>query len=227
MSDIHGQYTAFLHMLDLIHFTSRDRLCVLGDAIDRGPDGIAVLQHIMRTPNITMILGNHENMMLEAIVGEQGKSYSWFHNGFEPTIRAFDKLSNNEKHEILIYISRLKLQHTITAAERKFTLVHGRPKLTAAEEKRLILRSKAGDYGRSEFDRRIWSEFVPDAIKREGVTFVFGHRMTSRYQNARPLEIYFGDGCIGIDCGCARGGYPGRLGCLRLEDLQTFYAELE
>jgi hypothetical protein len=168
----------------------------------------------MREPNISMILGNHENMMLDAITGDQNEDHDWFYNGFRPTIRAFDKLPNDEKREILLYIARLKLQRTMTIGERKFTLVHGQPK-------------RAGASSAADFQRRIWGEFVPDAMKRDGVTFVFGHRMTSHYQSAEPLEIFFGDGCIGIDCGCARGGLPGRLGCLRLEDLQTFYVGLE
>ena len=34
-------------MLSLIEFTLRDTLYVLGDVIDRGPDGIKILQDMM------------------------------------------------------------------------------------------------------------------------------------------------------------------------------------
>ena len=38
-----------------------------------------------------------------------------------------------------------------------------------------------------------------------------------------PMEIWQGQNCIGIDCGCA---YPdGRLACLRLEDRKVFCSE--
>lgn len=39
-------------------------LYVLGDVIDRFPDGIEILQELMAMPNVKMLLGNHEYMML-------------------------------------------------------------------------------------------------------------------------------------------------------------------
>jgi serine/threonine protein phosphatase 1 len=227
VSDIHGQYSAFLALLDLIGFSSRDRLCVLGDAVDRGPDGIAVLQHIMRAKNTSMILGNHESMMFDSIIDGDLAGGVWYYNGGKATYDDYERLSAGEKVELLTYISRLKYQHTVTVGGRKFTLVHGRPKLSAYEQRRFEMLTAGDDFGRGGHDPRIWGEFVPVAIKRYGTTFVFGHQPTWRYQNKTPWQIYFGDGCIGIDCGCAHGEPPGRLGCLRLEDLGTFYVDLE
>ena len=43
ISDIHGQYKAYKKMLREIDFKPEDTLYVLGDAIDRGPNGIKVL----------------------------------------------------------------------------------------------------------------------------------------------------------------------------------------
>ena len=39
MSDIHGQASAFYKMLKKICFSDNDQMYVLGDVIDRGPDG--------------------------------------------------------------------------------------------------------------------------------------------------------------------------------------------
>jgi len=39
MSDIHGQAGAFYKMLKKICFSDNDQMYVLGDVIDRGPDG--------------------------------------------------------------------------------------------------------------------------------------------------------------------------------------------
>lgn len=50
-----------------------DSLVLLGDVVDRGPDGVEILQDLIKrkanTPesNITFILGNHEKMMFEAL----------------------------------------------------------------------------------------------------------------------------------------------------------------
>ena len=46
ISDLHGQYDIFEKLLDVIDFSENDFLYVLGDAIDRGPDGIKILQKI-------------------------------------------------------------------------------------------------------------------------------------------------------------------------------------
>ncbi|GHV41835.1 serine/threonine protein phosphatase [Clostridia bacterium] len=224
MSDIHGQYAAFMAMLELIDFKPSDRLCVLGDVIDRGPHGVSLLRRIMKTTNISMILGNHEKMMFDAIVTFKGqKETVWLYNGYEPTMKEFEKLPRTARKDVLLYIASLKLQRTVTIGGKKFCLVHSRPKLTPGEIHALRTED---EYCDNSEHRRVWDRFVPGAIKRNGVTIVFGHTPTAYYQDIKPCEIYFGDGCIGIDCGCAVGEKPGRLGCLRLDDLETWYVDL-
>ena len=44
VSYLHGQYELFKKLLEVIHFSDDDFMYVLGDAIDRGPDGIKILQ---------------------------------------------------------------------------------------------------------------------------------------------------------------------------------------
>ena len=51
MSDIHGRYDKYADMLELIHFSEEDELYILGDVIDRGPDGIKILMDIMERSN--------------------------------------------------------------------------------------------------------------------------------------------------------------------------------
>ena len=67
MSDVHGQYKSYMKMLKKIDLKAEDTLYVLGDAIDRGPDGIKILNDIMKRPNVELILGNHELLMLDAL----------------------------------------------------------------------------------------------------------------------------------------------------------------
>ena len=64
MADLHGERDFFSQMLEKIHFSHTDHLYILGDVIDRGPGGVDLLEQIMETPNITMLLGNHEQMCL-------------------------------------------------------------------------------------------------------------------------------------------------------------------
>ena len=65
MSDLHGEADLFHAMLRKISFSEQDKLIILGDVIDRGPMGISLLTEIMDTPNMEMLLGNHEYMMLQ------------------------------------------------------------------------------------------------------------------------------------------------------------------
>lgn len=65
MSDIHGDLEKFHSMLQLIRFSAKDTLFVIGDIIDRGPDGIEIIEEIMNSGNIIMLLGNHEKMCLD------------------------------------------------------------------------------------------------------------------------------------------------------------------
>ena len=64
LSDIHGEKDRFEAMLETIGFSQEDTLYILGDVVDRGPDGISILRRIMNMPNVYMLLGNHEDMML-------------------------------------------------------------------------------------------------------------------------------------------------------------------
>lgn len=55
--------------------TSKDHLYILGDVIDREPNGIKILQDIIRrqqqperNPQITFLLGNHEWQFLQTLV---------------------------------------------------------------------------------------------------------------------------------------------------------------
>ena len=64
MSDIHGNMRRFNSVMEQINLQPEDTLYILGDVIDRHPDGIRILRRIMDKPNIKMLLGNHEYMML-------------------------------------------------------------------------------------------------------------------------------------------------------------------
>jgi len=67
MSDIHGEFDQFIHMLHLISFNEMDQLYVLGDMIDRGPKSIETITYIKNAQNIEAIMGNHEDMLLDAV----------------------------------------------------------------------------------------------------------------------------------------------------------------
>lgn len=60
VSDLHGYYGLFCRLLDKIKFSGQDRLFVLGDMIDKGPESIRLVKLIFSLPNAYCIAGNHE-----------------------------------------------------------------------------------------------------------------------------------------------------------------------
>lgn len=64
-SDLHGYpLEKIKDMLNKVGFSNDDFLFVLGDVIDRGEDGIKIFKWMMAQPNMELIMGNHEAMML-------------------------------------------------------------------------------------------------------------------------------------------------------------------
>lgn len=140
MSDIHGCFDKYKEMLSLIEFTLRDTLYVLGDVIDRGPDGIKILQDMMLRPNVFPLLGNHEftaavclpwlmeevtDQSLAALDETQIAALSeWIANGGGVTIRSLKELSQEEREDILEYFQEMELFAQIRAGGRDFVLLH-------------------------------------------------------------------------------------------------------
>lgn len=71
MSDIHGMYGSYMEAIRQLK--DNDTLYVIGDAIDRGKNGIKILkdiisrQHGGKKPRVVFLLGNHENQMIDVL----------------------------------------------------------------------------------------------------------------------------------------------------------------
>ena len=89
VSDIHGELDKLERMMELIRFSDADHLYIIGDVIDRGAMGVDILRWIMAAPNMTMLLGNHEQMCLDTLgpKNEFGARDLWRQNGGMPTYR--------------------------------------------------------------------------------------------------------------------------------------------
>ena len=64
-ADIHGKFDRLQALLAAADFSEEDFLFVLGDVIDRNGDGgVRILKWLLFQPNVQLILGNHEKLLL-------------------------------------------------------------------------------------------------------------------------------------------------------------------
>ena len=103
LADIHGNTEAFDQILSMIDLKDNDHLYILGDVVDRGPDGIALLQRIRKMVNTTLLMGNHEYMMINALRHPRDIWHKsiWLRNGCEPTYDSFCTMSTDAQEDLL------------------------------------------------------------------------------------------------------------------------------
>lgn len=232
ISDIHGDMDKYFHIRDVISFGQEDTLYVLGDILDRGPFGLDVLLDIMYTPNVELILGNHEKMFMDyfdvCLRGiERGMidkdlpvlwqmSYSsefvcelWMSNGGRLTVENSRRYSLNQLKNMYNFLKKCSLNKEVTAGDKQFYLVHGKP-------------SKDGDV-----DTMLWGQIEAQEKFFDDKIVVFGHTPTAYYQDDSPMCIWKTEDKIGIDCGCGWQKSGGRLGCLCLDTLEEYYINVD
>lgn len=226
IADVHGCYDKYQAMLENIRFCDDDILYVLGDVIDRGPDGVRILRDMMLRPNVIPLLGNHEFMAamclpwLLAEITEKslakldqahvGAFRDWMNNGGGPTLRALGALSQEERQDILDYLREFSLYEEVEVNGHAFVLVHAGLKNFSPEK-------PLENYALEEL---LFSRPGPDTAYWPGRTVICGHTPTW-YLGDDAGRIVRRDTWIGIDCGCGSGG---KLGCLCLDTMGEFYA---
>ena len=92
ITDIHGCANTFKEMLAKLNFSKRDKLYLLGDYIDRGPDSKGVLDLIMNLQStghkVFCLKGNHEEKMLLSR-HDINQNRNWLTWGGKETLESF------------------------------------------------------------------------------------------------------------------------------------------
>lgn len=180
MSDIHGQKRRFDSVMKQINLQPEDTLYVLGDVIDRNPDGIKLLRQIMAMPNVKMLLGNHELMMMNALYypspeDEEWPEYYyerkqalWYRNGGQVTHNYMKHIKKAVRQEIFEYLDKLPVNAELTVNDRHYILTHAAPVD--------LYESYSWKY-KSARDFAVWMRFERFPVL-EGQTVIFGHTPT-------------------------------------------------
>ncbi|BDD04887.1 metallophosphoesterase family protein [Aureibacter tunicatorum] len=215
ISDIHGCLKTFQRLLHQINFKPKDKLFLLGDYVNKGPNSKKVLDIIieLQTENpshIFPLLGNHDLLLLKALKGNNQaiNNISLFDNS-EYFLESLEK----DKKKYIHFLSALPYY----IETKKHFLVHAGFDFTQENflkigDKMLTIR---------DFPVNL------DALK--GKTIIHGH-------NPKPLEyieekIKMNSPVIPLDNGCVMGSKKigmGHLLCLELKTMTLFkekYAE--
>lgn len=239
LSDIHGNFEIFKRMLDKIQFNSHDQLYILGDICDRGPCSLDIYFYIQKFDNITLLKGNHEYMMQEALkeaIDHDDFDFPscefklWSQNGGEKTIENIRQYLRKKKlyhcdytivrnvflRNLYNYLKNLPLYLELTVNNKDYVLVHA-----GIDPERNL--------DDQEEDTLLWIRdyfFLSECDLNK--TYIFGHTPLCFINRDQSFNVWYDDefhNKIGIDGGLALEE-RGQLNCICLDDGQVFVLKM-
>lgn len=230
ISDLHGYPLEKLKkLLETADFSENDFLYILGDVVDRNGDGgVEILIWLLSQPNVQLILGNHEAMLLsckflfDEITNESISSFgsekidiltNYQLNGGDVTLKALSKLNKKSPEtvaDILDYLHDAPLYEAVTAGGKDYFLVHSG--IDDFEKGKKISEYPA--------DAFIWAWPELEDEYFDDITTVFGHTPTKYYGEEYSNKLIKTKTWIAIDMGAGDGVTEPVL--LRLNDMAEF-----
>lgn len=242
-SDVHGHAERFYKMLDEIQLAETDTLYILGDIIDRNPDGIELLKYVMGKDNIILLMGNHEDFMYSYLVNlnilgkldekENFPNNIWLsdNNGGKVTLEKFAKESLPSKKEILTFLSTLPLIVLLEVNGTKFHLSHAGT-IPQVLGKDVWYVSDVNKYEREYvtwYCPYRYDCYISKCDYPVDYVSIIGHVPVERINYDGGFSFIRDDNIINIDSGCSMyslentAGIKTALSCLRLDDMKAFY----
>ena len=222
-SDLHGEWEAYKTIIDRLG--ENDKLYILGDVIDRGPDGIKILQDIIERQEkgqVEFFLGNHEYMMLQSILGEGTEDELWKYNDKE-THEIYEELSQEEKDKMQNFLQNSLIYKQIKEGNQDYYLVHARAVQDADEKSQTYREMKSGRNKAKIFEAvfdRAGDDCNVEDIPKKGIFTITGHTPTT----TNGYQIDINNGFIDIDCGISYGENVAMVN-LTEGDVEYFSAE--
>ena len=226
-SDIHGFLGKYYDFIDSSNFSDDDVFYIIGDVIDRGPDGVRILLDIMQRQNVILIKGNHEHMLLPTLK-ELAYSDPISQNeiimtdiaicpiGQRETLTEFCRLSREEQYRVIDYLESLKLYEIISVNDQKYLLVHAG--LPDFEEMGELEDMWDMDFFTEE--ELLFGQHWYEVKHFTDTIVIVGHQPTRFIDGAESDKIYRCGDSINVDCGL---GFGGQLGVLCLNTNEELY----
>lgn len=229
-ADLHGcSKETVQKLLKCVNFRDSDFLFVLGDVIDRGEYGAELLLWLTEQPNMQLILGNHEALLLACDflfdevnddslarldLEKMALLENWVQNGGTPTIKGLQKIMKRSPElieGILDYLRDASLYEEITVGNYRYVLVH----------------SGLGNFA----PKKDLSDYTLDELLMErpsistryfggNTTVVFGHTPTFLFGEEYRGKAVKTDTWVCIDTGVVEENSPM---VFRLDDGAEFY----
>ena len=181
--------------------SARRRIVMVGDIVDRGPDPRGAMQVLeaaqQRMPDLVTLLGNHEEMMLRALRGDEATIRGWMRVGGVETVESFGVAALVEGVDAVPFVAALNRampdawerwiqSWPLTFRSGDYFICHAgiRPGLALAKQSRNDL---------------LWAReaFLIDT-RDHGAIVVHGHTISEEVE-LRPNRI-------GLDTGAYRSG---------------------
>ena len=208
MSDFHGEKDALNVVNDYIN--KGKMVYILGDATDRGDDGVEILLEIMKfhkDGKVVYIPGNHDQFVYNFYRGTTAEARSnasnnLFSNGGCKTWKALDELKDNDLKkldELLDWLGSLPLQKEVECNNKKYCLAHALFNQKFYNEKpNLCLNDLAdqkcahGQYGNILWFRKYVKGhdcYVPEELPGKDSIMIIGHTSTKQADSEKKYNL--------------------------------------
>lgn len=215
ISDIHGCIKTFKALLKKLTFKKEDKLFLLGDYIDKGPDSRGVIDQIWKLQNegfsLNCLRGNHEQMLLDDI----SKSCELY-KGESATLASFEVNQNIDiPKKYIEWMRRLEYYFELD----DYILVHA--------GLNFLRKDPLADLKEMMWVRGWYDQINRDWLEKRII--VHGHTPTKKTVIKNNLKILEHLPVIDIDAGCfSRIEGLGNLCALNLDSKElTFHPNLD
>ena len=219
IGDIHGRPKLLDQLINNVPWDlERDKIVFLGDLVDRGPDAPGVIERVMElaraNPNVVVLRGNHEQMMLDCL--DYG-DLQWLipENGGLATLEGYG-----------FDLSKLQDVSDIRIPEEHIEFIRGLPFYHEDEQAIYVHAGLVPGEHPSETDPDVlvWARDFDFYRGYEGKLCFFGHTPTQylpRDGRQRRFGIYIQGSCVGID---TSGDPESPLSCIQVETFTLYQA---
>ncbi|HEY7545748.1 MAG TPA: metallophosphoesterase [Blastocatellia bacterium] len=195
-----------------------DKIILLGDLIDRGPDAKAVVERVMEmveeNANMIVLRGNHEQMLLDCL---DYQDLQWLipENGGIRTIESygFDLGELEDISDIRIPEDHEKFFRSLPFFHEDEQAIYVHAGLVLGEHP-----------SETDPDVLMWTRDMDFYKGYTGKLCFFGHTPTQylpRERRQRKFSIYIHGGCVGID---TSGEEDSPLSCIQVESFTLYQA---